>query len=44
MWSHVRLINATNSHPERTNKPDKNIAANLNYSDVVFPLDINDYY
>ena len=44
MWSHVRLINATNSHPERTNKPDKNIAANLNYSDIVFPLDINDYY
>ena len=23
MWSHVRLINLTNSHPERINKPDK---------------------
>ena len=43
MWCHVRLINPTNSHPERINKQDKKIAANLNYSDIVFPLDINDY-
>ena len=43
MWCHVRLINPTNSHPERINKRDKKIAANLNYSDIVFPLDINDY-
>ena len=43
MWFHVRLINPTNSHPERINKQDKKIAANLNYSDIVFPLDINDY-
>ena len=43
MWCHVRLINPTNSHPEKTNKRDKKIAANLNYSDIVFPLDINDY-
>ena len=43
MWCHVRLINPTNSHPERINKQDKKIAANLNYSDIEFPLDINDY-
>ena len=43
MWSHVRLINRTNNHLERTNKQDKKNAANLNYSDIVFPLDINDY-
>ena len=43
MWCHVRLINPTNSHPERINKQDKKIAANLNYSDMVFPLDFNDY-
>ena len=43
MWCHVRLINPTNSHLERINKQDKKIAANLNYSDIVFPLDINDY-
>ena len=43
MWCHVRLINPTNSHPERINKQDKKIAANLNYSDIAFSLDINDY-
>ena len=43
MWCHVRLTNPTNSHIERINKQDKQIAANLNYSDIVFPLDINDY-
>ena len=43
MWRHARLINPTNSHPERINKQDKNIASNLNYSDIVFTLDINDY-
>ena len=43
MWCHVRLINPTNSHPERINEQDKKIAANLNYSDIVFPLQINDY-
>ena len=43
MWCHVRLINPTNSQPERINKRDKEIAANLNYSDIVFPLHINDY-
>ena len=43
MWCHVRLINPTNSHPERINKQDKTIAANLNYSDIEFPLNISDY-
>ena len=43
MWYHVRLINLTNSDPGRINKQDKKIAANLNYSDIAFPLDINYY-
>ena len=43
MWCHVRLINPTNSHPERINKQDKKIATNLNYSDIEFPLNISDY-
>ena len=38
MRCHVRLINNTNSHPERIKKQDKTIAANLNYSDIEFPL------
>ena len=43
MWCHVRLINPTNSHPERINKQVQKIAANLNYSGIVFLLDFNDY-
>ena len=43
MWCHVKLINPTNSHPERVNKQDKKIAANLNYSDIEFPLNTNHY-
>ena len=43
MWYHVRLTNPTNSHPERINKQDKKIAANFNYSDIEFPLNISNY-
>ena len=43
MWCHVILINPPNINPERINKQDEKIAANLNYSDIVSPLDINDY-
>ena len=43
MWCHVRLINPQNRKAERINKQDKKIAANLNYSDIAFLLDINDY-
>ena len=43
MWCHLRLINPQNRNAERINKQDKKIAANLNYSDIVFLLDIDDY-
>ena len=43
MRCHVRLINPQNRNAERINKQDKKIAAYLNYSDIAFPLDINDY-
>ena len=43
MWCHIRLINPQNRNAERINKENKKIAANLHYSDIVFPLDINDY-
>ena len=43
MWCHVRLINPQNKSADRINKQDKRIAANLNYSDIVFLLGINDY-
>ena len=42
MWCHLRLINSQNRNAERINRQDKKIAANLNYSDIVFRLDIND--
>ena len=43
MWCHVRFINLTNTHPKRINKQDKEIAANSNYSDIQFPLNISNY-
>ena len=43
MWCHVRLINPQNRNAEKIHKQEKQIAADLSYSDIVFPLDINDY-
>ena len=43
MWCHVRLINPTNSHPERISKQDKKIASTLDYSDIDFPTRTHDY-
>ena len=43
MQCHVRLMNPQTRNAERINKQDKKIAANLNYLDIAFPLDINDY-
>ena len=43
IWCHVRILNPQNKNTERINKQDKRTAANLNYSDIDFPLDINDY-
>ena len=43
MWCHVGLINPQNRNTERINKQDKKLAANLNYSDIAFSLDVNDY-
>ena len=43
MWCHVRRIESQNRNAERINKQVKKIAANLNYSDIAFPLDLNDY-
>ena len=43
MWCYVRLINPQRRNAERINKQDQKTGANLNYSDTVFPVDINDY-
>ena len=43
MWCHIRLINPQDRNADRINKEDKKIAAKLNYSNIEFPLNINDY-
>ena len=43
MWCHIRIINPQDRNAERINKEDKKIAAKLNYSNIEFLLNINDY-
>ena len=43
MGCHIRMLNPQNRNAERTNQGDKKIAANLNYSGIEFPLNIDDY-
>ena len=38
MWCHIRLINPRDSHPERINKKDKEIASFLDYLGIDFPI------
>ena len=42
LWCHVGLINPLKEHPERTKKTDKEIACNLNYDEIEFPVEEND--
>ena len=42
-WCHIRLLNPTNSHPERINKEDKKIASTLDYRGINFPMKARDY-
>ena len=43
MWCHIRLVNPTDSHPERINQQDKKIASTLDYSDIDFTMKTHDY-
>ena len=43
MWCYIRLINPTDSHPERIKKQDKKIASTLDYSGIDFPMKTHDY-
>ena len=38
LWCHVRHINPLNEDPERITRIDKEIACNLNYNEVKFPV------
>ena len=42
-WCHIRLLNLTNTHPERINKQDKKITSTLDYSGIIFPMKERDY-
>ena len=42
-WCHVRLLNPTNSHPERIKKLNKKIAEQLDYSGINFPAKEKNY-
>ena len=43
VWCHVRHINPLKEHPERIKKIDKEIACNLNYDGIEFPVEQKDF-
>ena len=43
LWCHVRLINTHDKNAERMNEEAQKIADKFNYSNIEFPLNINDY-
>ena len=43
LWCHVRHINPSKDHPGRIKKVDKEIASNLNYDEIEFPVKEKDF-
>ena len=43
LWCHVRHINPLKEHAERITRIDKEIARNLNYDEIKFPLEEKDF-
>ena len=43
LWCHVRHINPVKDHPERIARVDKEIANNLNYNGIEFPVQEKDF-
>ena len=43
LWCHVRHINPVKDQPERITKIDKEIASNLNYDEIKFPVEEKDF-
>ena len=43
LWCHVRHINPLKEHPDWITKIDKEIACNLNYDNVNFPVEEKDF-
>ena len=43
LWCHVRHVNPINIHPERITQNDKNLANDLDYDRVEFPMQENNF-
>ena len=43
LWCRVRHINPVKEHPGRINKSDREIACNLNYGGIKFPVEEKDF-
>ena len=43
LWCHVRHINSIKIHPERITQKDEELANDLNYDEIKFPVDKEDY-
>ena len=43
LWCHVRHINPLKEHPERITKIDREIACNLKYDKIKFPVEEKDF-
>ena len=43
LWCHVRRINPLNEHPERITRIDQEIACNINYNEIKFPVKEKDF-
>ena len=43
LWCHVRHINPSKEHPERIKITDKKVAEKLDYDEIKFPMQENDF-
>ena len=43
LWCHVRNINPWKEHPEIIKKTDKKVAEKLDYDEIEFPVEENDF-
>ena len=43
LWCHVRHINPVKDHPKRITRIEKEIASNLNYDEIKFPVEEKDF-
>ena len=42
-WCHIRYLNPQDKHPQRIKKSDKEFIKKLDYSEIEFPVNVNQY-